>query len=65
MGKHKIRKREFKGNVNYRADGFLGNYLIVDPQAKLVALRMISYDSFRDQNDNFNSFKTLVNELIQ
>lgn len=65
LGKHKIRKREFKGNVSYRADGFLGNYLIVDPQAKLVALRMISYDSFRDQNDNFNSFKTLVNELIQ
>jgi CubicO group peptidase (beta-lactamase class C family) len=65
QGKHRTRKREFKGEVTYRADGYLGNYMIVDPKTKIVAVRMTSYDSFKDQKDNFPEFKTMANKLIE
>ncbi len=65
QGKYRTRKREFKGKVTYRADGYLGNYMIVDPQTKIVAVRMISYDSFKDQSNNFQEFKTGVIDLTK
>jgi CubicO group peptidase (beta-lactamase class C family) len=61
----RLRKKEFSGHVTYRADGYLGNYIIVDPKNKLVAVRMISHQSFKDENDNFQDFGKLVLNLAE
>ncbi len=59
----RLRKKEFSGNVTYRADGYLGNYIIVDPKNNIVAIRMISHKSFRNENDNFRDFGNLILNL--
>ncbi len=58
-----LRKREFTGKVTYRADGYLGNYLIIDPEHNLVAVRMISHASFKEDKDNFHDFRNRVINL--
>ena len=64
-----IRKREYRGNVSYSANGYLGNYLIVDPETRIVAVRMISRKSYdfddTSGKDNFGNFRTLVSTLTQ
>lgn len=59
----RLRKKQFSGNVTYRADGYLGNYIIVDPKNKIVAIRMISHQSFKNENDNYTDFSKLVLSL--
>ena len=59
----RISKRQFKGDKIYRADGYLGNYIIVDPKTGIVAVRMTSYDSYKEQKDDFREFKTMVEKL--
>lgn len=61
----RMRKKEFSGNVTYRADGYLGNYIIVDPKDKIVAVRMISHQSFENQDDNFVDFGKMVLNLTK
>lgn len=61
----RLRKKQFSGNVVYRADGYLGNYIIVDPQNKIVGIRMISHQSFKNENDNFADFSKLVLSLTE
>jgi len=51
------------GAITYRAEGYLGNYIIVDPRTDLVAIRMISDKSFKMENDNFFDFGKLVLDL--
>jgi CubicO group peptidase (beta-lactamase class C family) len=61
-----FRKKEFAGEITYRADGYLGNYLIVNPTTKIVAIRMISHDSYKDEDkDGFDNFKELINNLTK
>lgn len=55
-----IRKKLPEGRITYRADGYLGNYIIVDPITKIVAIRMISADSYKGQTDGFSDFKKLI-----
>ncbi len=61
----KIRRKEFGGDITYRADGYLGNYIIVDPKNKIVAIRMISGESYRSEQDSFNDFKTMILKLTE
>ncbi|HNM13254.1 MAG TPA: serine hydrolase domain-containing protein [bacterium] len=61
----RLRKKEFSGHVTYRADGYLGNYIIVDFKTKIVAVRMISHQSFQDETDNFNDFAKMVLKLSE
>lgn len=61
----RLRKREFSGKVTYRADGYLGNYIIVDPINNIVALRMISHQSYKEEKDNFSDFGKQVIDLIE
>ncbi|MBK6825679.1 MAG: beta-lactamase family protein [Chitinophagaceae bacterium] len=61
----RLRKKEFSGNVTYRADGYLGNYIIVDPKSKIVAVRMISHQSFENENDNYVDFGKQVLNLTE
>lgn len=61
----RLRKRNFSGNVTYRADGYLGNYIIVNPKNKIVAVRMISHQSFKDHKDGFADFEKEILKLTQ
>lgn len=61
----RLRKREFSGKVTYRADGYLGNYIIVDPINNIVAVRMISHQSYKEEKDNFSDFGKQVIDLIE
>jgi len=61
----RLRKRQFSGKVTYRADGYLGNYIIVDPKSSVVGVRMISHQSFRDAKDNFADFAKLVSTIAE
>ncbi|MFN0189439.1 MAG: serine hydrolase domain-containing protein [Bacteroidia bacterium] len=61
----RLRKKAFSGNVTYRADGYLGNYIIVNPKNRTVAIRMISHQSFENENDNFVDFGKLVLNLTE
>lgn len=61
-GNLRLRKKEFSGLVTYRADGYLGNYIIVNPKDNVVAVRMITRDSYRNEKDNFLEFgKQVIN----
>lgn len=61
----RLRKREFGGTVTYRADGYLGNYIIVNPKDNLVAVRMISHQSYQSQEDGFSDFGKQIIGLTQ
>jgi CubicO group peptidase (beta-lactamase class C family) len=61
----RLRKREFSGKVTYRADGYLGNFIIVDPINNIVALRMISHQSHKEEEDNFSDFGKQVIDLME
>lgn len=61
----RMRKRQYGGNVTYRADGYLGNYIIVDPKAKVVAIRMISHESFKNDTDSFADFGKQIVSIFQ
>lgn len=60
-----LKRKEFSGKMTYRADGYLGNYIIVDPETRLVAVRMISHASFKEDKDNFHDFKNEVLKLCE
>ena len=49
--------------VGFRAEGFLGQYLVVLPASGIVAVRMIHQDSFRSQADAFDDFAELARLL--
>ena len=57
-----LRKRKFSDEViGYYASGFRGNYLLVMPKAKLVALRVVRNDSdYNWDTDGFNDFLQLA-----
>jgi CubicO group peptidase (beta-lactamase class C family) len=61
----KIRRKEFSGDITYRADGYLGNYIIIDPKNKIVAIRMISGESYQNEQDSFNDFRQMILGLIE
>lgn len=65
-----LRKKEFIGDITvFRADGYLGNYIVVDPKNKIVAIRMISYKSFNYEDktgkDGFTKFSSLIKSITQ
>ena len=61
----KMRKKEFKGKTIYRADDYLGNFIIVDPGSKIMAIRMISHESYDNDNDGFMNFENMVINLTK
>jgi CubicO group peptidase (beta-lactamase class C family) len=61
----RLRKKEFQGSITYQANGYLGNYIVVDPKSKIVAVRMISHKSFKNEKDGFDDFKSRVLSLTQ
>lgn len=61
----RLRKKEFRGRTSYLADGYLGNYIVVDPADSIVALRMTSYKSAKSEADYFPEFKNLILNLTK
>lgn len=61
----RLRKRRFEGKVRYRADGYLGNFIIVDPATNIVAVRMIRSSSHYNDTDDFVDFKEMVYDLTR
>ena len=59
----RLARREYSGIKTYQANGYLGNYIVVDPGTKIVAVRMISYDSYEEDEDGFGDFKDMVLSL--
>ncbi len=69
---NQMMKKEFIGDIkSYEAQGYLGNFIVVVPEKNIVAVRMISYNSFvpevKDRpgsgKDNFTEFSSLVKKL--
>ncbi|MBI3580055.1 MAG: beta-lactamase family protein [Ignavibacteriales bacterium] len=60
-----LRTRQFGEIIGYKADGYLGNYLVVYPSDNLAAVRMTSEDSYKDENDSFIDFSKLVLGLVK
>ncbi len=60
-----LRRKEYKGEIKYRADGYLGNYMVVDPVNKLIGVRMISHKSFKNDSDNFYDFSNAIYNLVK
>ncbi len=57
-------KVQYGKTLGYYADGYLGQYLVIVPDARLVALRMIgSHDDYDQGTDGFMEFLQLVSEL--
>ena len=62
-----IRKKQLYGQPQiFASNGYLGNYLYIIPEKNMVAIRMISYDSFdreADVDNNFINFQKLLMRL--
>lgn len=48
----------------YRADGYLGQYVVVIPAKRLVGVRMIRGNRWRNEGDNLSEFTALVDALV-
>lgn len=49
----------------YYADGFRGNYLVIVPETKTVAIRCADFDGFNYETDFFPNFVNMVSKLGQ
>ncbi|MCC7401491.1 MAG: serine hydrolase [Chitinophagaceae bacterium] len=60
-----LSRREYGKIIGYYTDGFLGNYMVIYPEKKLVVVRMISWDSFKKGkgNENGTGYNTFDNFL--
>lgn len=58
-----LSRREYGKIIGYYTDGFLGNYMVIYPEKKLVVVRMISWDSFKKGkgNENGTGYNTFDN----
>ncbi|WP_297798276.1 serine hydrolase [uncultured Eudoraea sp.] len=60
----KSSKRIYSDNITaYYADGYRGNYLVIDPKSKIVAVRCADFEGFNYQTDFFSEFVSLVSKL--
>ena len=67
MTKHQIQiSKKFRGAPDgFAANGYLGQYLIVYPEKKLVGVRMIlDSDAYDNTTDEFSDFQDMLYKLI-
>jgi CubicO group peptidase (beta-lactamase class C family) len=56
---------EYGRMIGYEANGYLGQFLLIYPDHRIVAVRMIRpSDRFNPETDSFDSFRDLVRALI-
>lgn len=66
MQKHQMNpwKSESGSIVGYKAEGYLGQYLVVYPEQKVVAVRMIkNSEDYNSKTDMFGNFSQMVYKL--
>lgn len=52
--------------VGYEANGYLGQFLVIYPERRLVAVRMIRPSSrFNPATDSFDTFRDLVLAVVR
>lgn len=57
-------KRIYSDNIiAYYADGFRGNYLVIVPETRTIAIRCADFDGFNYDTDFFPDFVNLVSKL--
>jgi len=49
--------------IAYYADGFRGNYLVIIPNKKIIAIRCADHEGFNYQSDSFGDFVNLITQL--
>lgn len=51
--------------IGYRADGYLGQYLVIYPEQELVAVRLVEQSAGYDpESDGVREFQELVRTLV-
>lgn len=61
-----LSRRIYGDAVGYSANGYLGQYLVIYPKERLVAVRQIrASKSYNNETDGFNDFMDLVRALAQ
>jgi CubicO group peptidase (beta-lactamase class C family) len=52
--------------VGYRADGYLGQYLVIYPAERLVGVRMVaSSPAYDPDTDGFREFQAMLRDLAR
>ncbi len=60
-----LERREYGPVIGYQASGYLGQYLLVLPAARLVAVRMVAPSpAYRAGTDSFEEFADYVRALV-
>lgn len=68
MTKHQIQiSKKFRGTPDgFAANGYLGQYLVVYPEKKLVGVRMIvDSDAYDNATDEFSDFQDMLYQLLK
>ena len=59
-----LERTEFDKTIGFRAEGYLGQYLIIYPEKNIVAVRMIEWsEDYNKYTDLFKNFEDLVYKL--
>ena len=49
----------------YYAEGYRGNYLVINPKHYIVAVRCADFDGFNSKTDSYSEFVNLISKLSQ
>ncbi|MEM9077442.1 MAG: serine hydrolase [Bacteroidota bacterium] len=59
-------KRVYGNEIKaYYADGYRGNYLVIIPETKIIAVRCADFNGFNYKTDFFPEFVTLTSKLVK
>lgn len=65
IGMNELAKRSAGPVIAMRADGYLGQYIVVVPQARLVAVRQITEERYTGEADSDPDFEQQVIALAK
>jgi CubicO group peptidase (beta-lactamase class C family) len=57
-------KRSVGPQIGFSGNGYLGQYIVVLPTPKIVAIRQIRSESYKGDQDSFDDFQALVRGLV-
>jgi len=61
-----LSSKEYEDLVGFRAEGRLGQYIVIYPEVELVAVRMIAWsEAYNPATDRFEDFPRLVRDLVR
>ncbi len=61
-----LSSKKYEDLVGFRADGHLGQFIVIYPDVELVAVRMIEWsEAYNPATDRFEEFPRLVRDLVR